>query len=131
MKKIITLFAAITLFVSVTNASTPNPERRAFKETSKDVNFEVERGKGEVIFHFLSMNIENFEQIVIERSSAGGFTPCKIISLSDVNVIDGYFTSVDKFPLPAKIDCQYRLKTISKDGITKTFPPVDLQALSR
>lgn len=131
MKNIL-LIIAIGFFAKGFSNPTPTPEKKAFKNTSYDVNFEVDRGKGEVIFYFLSEHMGDYEQIIVERGGQnGGFIPCKTINMADQKVEEGYFTNADKFPTSAKQDAYYRIKTITKEGITKTFPPVLLAALER
>jgi hypothetical protein len=34
----------------------------------------------------------------------------------------------DKYPLPASMDAYYRIKTVTKDGITRTYPSVALSS---
>ncbi len=132
MKKFTLTFAIIAFYGLTTFALTPNPEKREFKTTHYDINLEVERTRGEVTFHFLSQNFNEFDQLIIERSgtSLEGFTPCKVIDVKDQVLIDGnYMVNKDRFPYPASVDSYYRIKTIAKDGVTKTYAPVQLQSL--
>jgi len=41
-------------------------------------------------------------------------------------VAGNYVFRADKYPLPNNIDSYYRIKTVSKDGVTRTFPSVAL-----
>ena len=112
-----------------TNASA----KHEFKSSDREVNFDIERGQGEVVLHLQSSAFGSLDQIIIERSSgdASGFTTIKSLDLADLKLSNDYYRTYDKFPLPAKGDSYYRIKTVSKDGSMKTFPPVQLAALSR
>ncbi len=132
MKKFTITIALFAFCGLATYALAPNPEKREFKTTHYDINLELERTKGEVMFHFLSQNFNDFDQIIIERSgtSLEGFTPCKVIDMKSQELIDGsYMINKDRFPYPASVDSYYRIKTIAKDGVTKTYAPVQLQSL--
>lgn len=129
MKKV--TFTLALIFTILFSIAGPAPEKRVFKDATRDVNLELERVQGQVLFHLLSDKLGDLDQIIVERNGGNGFVSCKIINVKDVIAMDGYFVSADKFPLSAKVDCLYRLKTISKEGITITYPPVELSALTR
>lgn len=132
MKKF-TITLAIFATLGITSLfANPNPEKREFKNTHHEINLEVERLKGEVAIHLLSQNFTELDQVIIERSGDGiqGFTPCKVLDVKDQQIVEGnYVVAKDRFPYPASVDTYYRVKTISKEGITKTYAPIQLQAL--
>jgi hypothetical protein len=135
MKKIIYALMFCVVGVMSTNVycSTAPSEKHEFKESYNDINFDIERKSGEVVLHFQSSLFKNYDEIIVERSSenSGGYTACKVISLSEVKLDGDYYRTSDKFPVSAKMTTYYRIKTISKEGITKIFPPLELTPLSR
>ncbi|MFN8310107.1 MAG: hypothetical protein U0T73_09100 [Chitinophagales bacterium] len=133
MKKLILLIPILMIgaLSSVLYGTTPETGKHEFKHTMGDVSFDIERSRSEVILHFQSEFFKDYEQILVERSGegSGGFNGCKVINLNEVKTDGNYFKSTDRFPLSAQKDSYYRIKTIAKDGVTKTFPPVKLDAV--
>jgi len=107
--------------------------KHEFKTSDREINFDIERGQGEVILHFKSSVFNTFDEIIVERSGGdnGNFSTCKTIELSQVKTEGDYYRTADKYPFPAKVESYYRIRTIAKDGSQKTFPPVLLEALTR
>jgi hypothetical protein len=133
-KTFYTTFILAVLIASKSFAGAPllAAEKHEFKSTSNDINFEAERIKGEVVFHFYSQYFKEYEQVIIERGGDlnTGFIGCKAISIAEQKIQDGnYFQNADRYPLPANKDSYYRIKTIAKDGVTKTYPPIQIVAL--
>ncbi|MCS6819764.1 MAG: hypothetical protein RMJ53_03720 [Chitinophagales bacterium] len=129
MKNIIATLAVIGTF-SYSFAANPGA-KHVFKDPDAEVALELERGKGEVILHILAQDIAQYDHIIIERSGTGGefYSQVKYIQVDGVNAIDGnYLLSADKYPLPASVDAHYRIKTVTKDGITRTYPSVSVNA---
>jgi hypothetical protein len=118
---------------TVTYAATSNTEKHEFKSSSYEVNIDLERGRGEVLVHLQSAYFKEYEQIIIERSGdgTGAYTTCKTINLADVKLAGDYYKTTDRFPLSAQADSYYRIKTISKEGINKTYPPVAIAAIKK
>ena len=114
-----------------TYAVTPPSDKHVFVSTDREINFEVERKQGEIALYFQSIVFNQYDEIQVERSESdnGPYSVCKTIELSQVKPADGYYKTSDKYPLNAQKDCYYRIKTISKDGSMKTFPPMTLAAL--
>lgn len=132
MKKFTIILGLGLLFSFNIQAGAPTPEKHAFKSSGYDVNLDLERSKGEVIIHLQSQYFSELEQVILERSGDNmkNFTACKTIDIASQKIIDGdYLRNADRFPLPASVDCYYRIKTIAKDGVTKTYAPVMLVAL--
>ena len=136
MKKLITpiliTFAIFSLSYNM-YAGTTESEKHEFKSSDREVNFDVERGQGEVLIYIQSASLGTYDQIIVERSNGGsaGFTGIKTLDLADMKIKGDSFKTTDKFPLPAKGDSYYRIKIVAKDGSMKTFPPVLLEALTR
>ena len=110
-------------------ASTPPSEKHEFKNSDREINFELERKSGEIALYIQSAFFSTYDQIIIERmgeTTGGGYAACKTIDIAKMKVTGDYYVSADRFPLPAQTVSYYRVKTIAKDGTTKTFPPVQL-----
>jgi len=74
-----------------------------------------------------------FAYVSIERSmeEKRGFRQCKYIQLG-AGVNDSIvLVEHDKYAIPASEDAFYRLKTISIEGVIRTYPPVRLPGLGR
>lgn len=108
-------------------------EKHQFKSTDREINFDIERKQGEVALFIQSSGFSNYEEVDIERSGneVSGYTVCKTLEPSKIKVVDGYFATADNFPLPAKVNSYYRVKTIAKDGSVRVYPPTMLPALVR
>jgi len=131
MKKLSGILGLSILFALETSAAGV-AEKHEFKAKTAEVNMEVERNKGEVVVHLQSNQFNQFAQVILERSGDNlqNFTACKTIDMTSQKIIDGdYIKNSDRFPLPATQGTYYRIKTISKDGITKTYAPVELTPL--
>jgi hypothetical protein len=114
-----------------TYATTASVEKHEFKSTDKEINFDIERKQGEITLYFQSLVFGSYDEIIVERcaSDNGIYSVCKTIEVPQVKITDGYYKTTDKYPLSSQKDCYYRIKTVSKEGIIKTFPPVLLSAL--
>jgi hypothetical protein len=130
MKNVITTLAAITTFSVCAFATNPGA-KHAFKDANADVALEVERNKGEVALHILAQDMTQYDHIVIERSGNGGefFSQVKYVQTEGADIEDGnYVFRADKYPLPNNTVSYYRIKTVGKDGSTRTFPSVEVVA---
>lgn len=116
-----------------TYASTPPTDKHEFKNSDREVNFEVERTSAEVALYLQSQSFSSYDEIFVERSGAdnGNFSVCKTLEISQLKISGTYYKTTDKYPLTAQKDCYYRIKVVSKDGYMKTFPPVLLEALNK
>ncbi|MFN8276190.1 MAG: hypothetical protein U0T84_01780 [Chitinophagales bacterium] len=135
MKKLL-LSGALLLSAGMSTAiyaAGPETGKHEFKNTIGDISFDIERSRSEVVLHFQSEFFKDFEQILVERSGegSGGFNGCKVITLAEIKLDGNYYRTTDRFPLSAQRDSYYRIKTIAKDGVTKTFPPILLPAVQQ
>jgi hypothetical protein len=134
MKKVIYMFSFLAL-VSILSkkiyATTAPIEKHEFVSTDREINFEIERKQGEVALYFESKVFNQYDEIQVERSGSdnGSYSVCKTIELTQVKLDGDYYKTTDKYPMNAQKDCYYRIKTVSKDGSMKTFPPLTLTAL--
>ena len=136
MKKIIyTLtFSIVVLTMSFKiYATTPAAEKHEFKNTDREINFDIERKQGEISLYFQSKVFNSYDEILVERcgSDNGEYSVCKTLELGQLKINGDYYKTSDRYPLNAQKDCYYRIKVVSKDGSMKTFPPVLLTALTK
>ncbi|MCS6819372.1 MAG: hypothetical protein RMJ53_05055 [Chitinophagales bacterium] len=127
MKDVIILLATVGTF-SYSFAANPG-NKHVFKDPDAEVALELERNKHEVILHILAQDMAQYDHIIIERSGSGGefYSQVKYIQIEGADIEDGnYLLRVDKYPLPASVNAHYRIKTVTKDGITRTYPDVAL-----
>jgi len=135
MKKLL-YFSYISIAVLVSSYSTyasAPVEKHEFKSTEREINFDIERAQGEIALFFQSDVFGSYDEIIVERSfsDVSGFSACKTIEVSQTKIVDGYYKTSDKYPMAGQKDCYYRIKTVSKEGVIKTFPPVLLSALTK
>lgn len=136
MKKIVYTLSIMIVALglsSKTYASTPPSDKHEFKTTDREINFDIERKSGEVELYFQSAAFKEYDEILVERCQAdnGIYSVCKTIEISQLKIAGDYYKTSDKYPMTAQKDCYYRIKTVSKEGIMKTFPPVLLTALTK
>lgn len=134
--KNLTIITLLVFFAGCSFAGSNNGTTQAnyaFKSMDGEVSFEVERVSSEVKMHILIKDLSQLHHILIERSGDGGisFGQCKYISCDEENAKDGYLLKTDKYPLPASKDCYYRIKTVTKDGVTRAYPAVTLSSVSK
>jgi len=118
--------------LGMTTSWANGPESYSFKTTDEDIVLEVQRAKTEVQLHLLIKNPSEFESISIERSpeNMNSFGRCKYIALADEKLSgNGYLMKIDKYPYSACKDVYYRVNTISKTGVSRTYAPILLKAV--
>lgn len=108
-----------------------SPAPYTFKTTEEDVVLEVERGKGEVVLHLLVKDLSQYDHILVERSAENQnyFGQCKYISCAEEKTVNDQLTKQDKYPFSAAKDVYYRIKTVTKDGVSRVYPAVLLAAV--
>lgn len=131
MKKPINLLIALTTCLFSMAAGTEKTNNATYVSTDEEVAMELERGKGEVLIHLNVKDLSQYEYVLVERSAenANYFSRCKYISggttLSSKDILQ-----IDKYPYSAAKDVYYRIKTVTKDGIERSYPAVMLAAAS-
>ncbi len=126
--RVLVLLAVVGMMASWVNG----PESYSFKTTDEEIVLEVQRAKTEVQLHLLIKNPSDFESINIERSpeNMNSFGRCKYIALAEEKLgTNGYLMKTDKYPYSACKDVYYRINTISKNGVSRTYAPVLLEAV--
>ena len=136
MKKLIYptfIFVLMIISTSVTFGSSAPEAKHTFRSTGREIDFDVERAQGEISLFFQSAAFGTYDEILVERSESenGIYSVCKTIEVPQTRIADGYYKTADKYPTAVQKDCYYRIKTIAKDGVIKTYPPVLLSAISK
>lgn len=97
-----------------------------------EVAIELERGKTEITMHILLKDADQYEKVIIERSAdvLNNYGQCKYMVIKNEKEDgDDYFKRTDRYPLPTHLDSYYRIVTVSKDGVKKTYPAVLLPGI--
>jgi len=70
--------------------------------------------------------------ISIEKSAdaLNGFSQCKYIKFNESANDSVLIIKRDVYPLAASEDVYYRVKTVTKEGVSRAYPPVRLPALN-
>ena len=100
-----------------------------FKELRIGATLEAVRDHGVVRFYVIVDDIEQYSDIVIERSDElGDYAQCKTIKIQKGKFKNNYFQLDDQYPLSSKTANQYRIKALTADGIIRIYAPVAIQA---
>lgn len=99
-----------------------------FKELHTGVTLEVIRDKTEVKIYMLVDDIDQYDEILVERSDEQqiNYSQCKDIKVTKGKYKNNYMELVDRYPLSSKMTNLYRIKTITPDGIMRMYPPVPI-----
>ncbi|MCW3124488.1 MAG: hypothetical protein JWO03_146 [Bacteroidetes bacterium] len=99
-----------------------------FKEIRTGSTMEVIRTQEIVKIYALIDDIEQYEQVLIERSDELGtnYGQCKLIKVEKGKYTNNYIEMTDRYPVSSKMSNLYRVKTITSDGIIRTYAPVPI-----
>ncbi len=104
-----------------------------YKLSSSDNEFSMQlfRESDGVDISLLFTKASQFEYISIEKSAdaQNGFSQCKYIKFNESANDSVLIIKRDVYPLAASEDVYYRVKTVTKEGVTRAYPPVRLPAL--
>lgn len=100
-----------------------------FKHLNTLATLEAMRGQGFVKVYLLIDDIEQYEQILIERSDEMGinFSQCGYIQIEKGKYKNNYIEYTDRYPVSPKMNILYRIKTIDAEGNFRMLPPVAIQ----
>jgi hypothetical protein len=100
-----------------------------FKELKTAATLEVVREQKVVKIYMLIDDIEQYDQVMVERSDElqKNFSQCKVIQIEKGKYKNNYVELVDNYPLSPKMTNVYRIKTITADGIMRMYPPVPIE----
>ena len=111
------------------------PQTPNFTLESSDGEFamELSRSGYSVMIVLMFTHATKFDYVSIERSpmESTNFTQCKYIGFNETANDSVIIKELDKYPLPATQEVFYRIKTITKEGISRTYPSVRLPAIKR
>ena len=98
-----------------------------FKELKTGATLEAVRGQRSVTVYMLIDDIEQYDEILVERSDEQmNFGQCKVIKIEKGKYPNNYLEIVDNYPLPTKVSNVYRIKAVTSEGIMRMFPAVPI-----
>lgn len=104
-----------------------------FKDLKTGATLEVVRDKGVVRIYLLVDDIEQYDRIFVERGGddkQNSFSQCKEIEIDKGKFKNNYVEVTDQYPLSSQMSNQYRIKTVTNEGIVRIFPPVAIELLA-
>lgn len=112
---------AIALF-SFTSAG----EESVYEGTN--VNYNVSKANGIVKIQLGLLEPENYDGIIVMRSDSpsGLFRNVKEMTASDMSNLTSNNTIIDKYPLPGSVTAYYKVQTVDKSGVYRSYPCVKL-----
>ncbi len=112
------------VYMAELNKSLPHK----FKTINVGTTMEAIRVQEMVKVYVLIDDIEQYEQVLIERSDEFGtnFSQCKLINVEKGKYRNNYLELTDRYPVSTKMATMYRIKTITSDGIIRMYPPVSV-----
>lgn len=101
------------------------------KSSDNEVAIEVSRGAEGIEIALLFTKASQFEYVTIEKSadSQNNFSQCKYIKFNESANDSVVIVKRDVYPLNASDDVYYRVKTITKEGVSRVYPAVRLPGL--
>ena len=121
------------IFLLVISASSSFSQNNDYflKSSDNEVAIEVSRGNGGIDVAIIFTKASQFEYVMIEKSadSQNGFSQCKYIKFNESANDSVVIVKRDVYPLNASDDVYYRVKTITKEGVSRVYPAVRLPGL--
>ncbi len=101
------------------------------KSSDNEVAIEVSRGAEGIEIALLFTRASQFEFVTIEKSAdaQNNFSQCKYIKFNESANDSVVIVKRDVYPLNASEDVYYRVKTITKEGVSRVYPAVRLPGL--
>lgn len=98
------------------------------KSSDDELAIEVSRGEQSVTIALYFTKASQYESVLIERSDNQqlNFSQCKYIKFNNSANDTVVLSKKDTYPMPFANDIYYRVKTITKDGVTRIYPSVRL-----
>ena len=99
-----------------------------FKAIRTGATIEVIRDLNAVKIYVIIDDIEQYEQVLIERSDEmqTNFSQCKLLMVGKGKYPDNYLELTDHYPFSSKMTNLYRIKTITSEGIIRMYAPVPI-----
>jgi len=123
MNKILQFFFTLFIFSNAYAAAPSSASGNyGFVSADDEIAVNIEKGTAEVKFQVSLKNVSDYDHVVVEKSigAPGEFGKCSYIAC---DAAGKSLSGVDKTPY-SKSDVYYRVKTINKQGVEKTYPPV-------
>lgn len=100
-----------------------------FKAINVGATLEAVRDQETVRLYLLIDDIEQFDQVMIERSDEFGtsFSQCKLLNIEKGKYRNNYLELTDRYPVSTRMATAYRIKTITSDGIIRMYPAVPVR----
>lgn len=101
------------------------------KSADGEVALEVARGEQSVDMALYFSKASGYDCVMVERSADQqfNFSQCKYVKFNNSANDRVVIVQKDTYPMPFANDVFYRLKTISRDGVTRIYPSVRLPGL--
>ncbi|MCB9255636.1 MAG: hypothetical protein H6579_00745 [Chitinophagales bacterium] len=92
------------------------------------VTYNVEKSNGVVMINLGLQNPQEYAEIIVMRSDnpAKFFREVKYLGGEAIDGMSSSNVIIDKYPLPSKITSYYKIQTIDKNGVQKSYPSVRL-----
>ncbi len=123
--------ASLLLFMVVSAGAFSQTSDYSLKSPDHEFAMEVSRGEYGIEIAILFTKASQFEYVTIEKSgdSQNNFGQCKYIKFNESANDSVIIVKRDTYPLTASEDVYYRVKTITKDGVSRVYPAVRLPGL--
>lgn len=124
-----TITAVVVLFTTLQVYCQNNDY--SFQSADQEVAMALARAQGGVDISLMFSKASQFEFVLIEKSadSNNGFSQCKYIKFNASANDSVVIIKRDLYPLNTAQDSYYRIRTVTKEGITRTYPSVRLPGL--
>ena len=102
-----------------------------FHSADSEVAMELSRTELGINIALLFSKASQFEYVLIEKSAdaQNSFSQCKYIKFNESANDSVVIVKRDVYPLSSSSDVYYRIKIITKEGITRIYPSVRLPGL--
>jgi hypothetical protein len=104
-----------------------------FKELKTGATLEAVRDREVVKIYMLIDDIEQYDRIFVERGGdemQNSYSQCKEIEIDKGKFKNNYVEVTDQYPLSTKMSNQYRIKTVTYEGIVRIFPPISIAVIA-
>jgi hypothetical protein len=115
------------VFTSLILFSFTLPGEESIYEGTK-VSYKVEKENSVVVINLDLMDPNDFQEIVIMRSDNPSeyFRSIKELSKDQISQLGKENVLLDKYPLPSTMVSYYKVQTIDKFGVQRSYPSVKL-----
>lgn len=125
MKKIFTTLIVLSIaLISLTSSG----EESVYESTN--LNYKVVKANNVVIITVDLIDVASYSEIIVMRSESpsGTFRNVKELSKDDIIKLVSDNKIIDKYPLPTSMISYYKLQTVDKNGVLRSYPCVKLSS---